>query len=135
MGRREHEVGGVVTASLQASGARWRAVADGEWGLELDDVGGGPLHVGLRLHDGLLSVQAWAAPPGVLDAHRLLHRNRLGALARYAHSAAGDVHVHAEALAEGLTAAGLDRLLGAVVEAVEAARSASPPPYAARRRA
>lgn len=119
-------IGGVVTACLQGSGGRWREVADGEWGLVLEDVGGRPLEVGLRLRDGLLAAQAWVAPAGVLDPHLLLHRNRLGTLARYAHSSAGDVHVHAEAFADGLAVAQLDRLLGALVEAAETARAVTP---------
>lgn len=125
MGGAGHDISAVVTASLQASGAPWRAVAPGEWGVVVDDVGGHPLEVGVRVRDGLVAAQAWVAPPGAVDPHLLLHRNRLGTLARYAHASAGDVHVHAEAFADGLTAAQLDRLLGAVVEAAEAARAGS----------
>jgi hypothetical protein len=124
MGAGEHGVQGVVTACLQASGAAWRTVAAGEWGLIAPDVGGRPLEVGLRLHDGLLGVQCWVAPAGALDPHLLLHRNRLGALARYTHSSAGDVHVQAEAFLSGLTVEAVDRLLSAVVEAAEWARAA-----------
>jgi hypothetical protein len=124
MGRSEHDVAGVVTACLQACGAPWQAVANGEWGVAIDDVGGRPLEVGVRLRDGLVAAQAWVAPPGVLDPHLLLHRNRVGVLARYAHSSAGDVHVHAEVLARGLQVSDLDRVLGAVVEAAEVARAA-----------
>lgn len=125
MGAREGGVDGVVTACLQGSGATWRAVAAGEWGVVVDDVAGWPLDVGVRVRDGLLAVQAWAAPAEALDPHLLLHRNRLGSLARYAQSSAGDVHVQAEAFTEGLTVASLDRLLAAVVEAAEWARAAA----------
>jgi hypothetical protein len=123
MDRLGSDVVAAVTAFLRDAGGDFRAVADGEWGLLLDDVGGRPLEVGLRLSGGLLRVQAWVAPAGSLDPHRLLHRNRLGVLARYAHSAAGEVHVHAEIPAVAATdARELDRLLGAVAEAAAAIR-------------
>lgn len=125
MGAGEHGVEGVVTACLQGSGAAWRTVAAGEWGVVVDDVGGRPLEVGLRVRDGLLAVQAWTAPAHALDPHVLLHRNRLGSLARYTHASAGDVHVQAEAFVDGLTVASVDRLLGAVIEAAEWARAAA----------
>ena len=111
-----------VTAFLRDLRTPWRAVADGEWGVELADVGGAPLEVGLRVHDGLLRAQAFAAPAGRIDPHLLLHRNRLGVLVRYAHSAAGDVHVHGELPLAAVDGANLDRLLGRLVEAAEAVR-------------
>lgn len=109
-----------VTAFLHDNGVPFREVAHGEWGLAIDG-----LEIGLRLHSGLLRAQCWAAPAGVHDAHALLHANRLGTLARYAHSSAGDVHVHAEIpeAAVGDPAA-LDRLLVAVVEAQATLRRA-----------
>lgn len=107
------DVVAAVTAFLHESGAAFREVAFGEWGLAIDGA-----EIGLRLAGGLLRAQCWAAPAGVHDAHALLHANRLGELARYAHSAAGDVHVHAEIPEAAARDAGaLDRLLGAVVEA------------------
>jgi hypothetical protein len=87
------------------------------------DVGGRPLEVGLRLADGLLALQAWVAPPGVLDRHRLLHANRLGTLVRYGEAADGSVHVHAELLERHVDEAALDRVLARLVEAADAARS------------
>jgi hypothetical protein len=119
----EHSVSAVVTAFLQRTGATFRTVADGEWGLVLDDVGGRPLEVGLRLADGLLRAQAWVAPAGTLDPHLLLHRNRLSTLVRYAESLAGDVHVHAEVPAAALDDATLDRMLGVLVEAAAVVRA------------
>jgi hypothetical protein len=111
-----------VTTFLQDSDVSFRSVAPGEWGLTIDGS-----EIGLRLAGGLLRAQCWAAPPGAHDPHALLHANRLGELARYAHSAAGDVHVHAEipeAAARDVGA--LDRMLGAVLEArARLARSAS----------
>ena len=111
-----------VTAVLHAAGAPWRRVADGEWGMVVEDVGGRPLEVGLRLSGGLLRIQAWVAPPGVLDRHHLLHANRLGTLVRYAEASDGSVHVHAELLEEHVDGASLDRVLGRLVDAAEAVR-------------
>src|SRR4051794_39273696 len=117
-----HDPSAAVNAFLQAAGARFRTVADGEWGVALDDVGGRPLEVGLRLAGGLLRAQAWVAPAGQLDDHALLHRNRLGSVVRYAHSSAGEVWVHGEIPAMAVVAPELDRLLGLLVEAAEAVR-------------
>jgi hypothetical protein len=111
-----------VTAFLQDGPGASREVAEGEWGLLLDDVVGRPLEIGIRLSGGLLRAQAWVAPAGALDPHRLLHRNRLSALARYAHSAAGEVHVHAEIPEAAVSPAELDRLLVALVDAAAAVR-------------
>jgi hypothetical protein len=119
----EHSATAVVNAYLQRTGAPFRAVAEGEWGLVLDDVGGRPLDVGLRLADGLLRAQAWVAPAGTLDPHLLLHRNRLATLVRYAESLAGDVHVHSEVPESAVDAAVLDRMLGLLVEAAAVVRA------------
>ena len=110
-----------VLAGLRAPVSR---PARGEWGVVFDDVGGWPLHVGLRVRDGLLAVQAEVLGPGVVDPHLLLHRNRLGVLVRYAHSSAGAVHVHAELPVAGVDVAAVDRVLALVVEAAEWARAA-----------
>jgi hypothetical protein len=123
MARSEHSVEEAVNAYLQGASPAARTVAPGEWGVVLDDVGGRPLEVGLRLADGLLRAQAWVAPAGVLDPHLLLHRNRLGVVARYAHSSAGEVHVHAELPAAAVSTSELDRMLGALVGAAETARA------------
>jgi hypothetical protein len=112
-----------VTVFLRGAAIAHRSVAEGEWGVVLEDVGGCRLEVGLRLAGGLLRAQAWVAPAETLDPHMLLHRNRLGTLARYAHSAAGEVHVHAELPESAVDPATLDRLLVALVDAAEAARS------------
>jgi hypothetical protein len=114
---------GRVTAFLQGSSAAFRVVAEGEWGVLLDDVGGRPLEVGLRVSDGLLRAQAWVAPAGLVDAHVLLHRNRLRTVARYAHSSGGDVWVHGEIPVRAVCDPELDRLLGALVEAAAVVRS------------
>jgi hypothetical protein len=102
-----------VTAFLQEAGIGFREVAEGEWGLEVEG-----FEIGLRADGGLLRAQCWAARAGTVDPHRLLHWNRLHALARYAHSAAGEVHVHAEIPLAAAGAPGvLDRLLVSVVAA------------------
>jgi hypothetical protein len=119
----EHSVTAVVNAYLQASGAGFRTVAAGEWGVVLDDVGGRSLEVGLRAADGLLHAQAWVAPAGLLDPHLLLHRNRLATLVRYAQSLAGDVHVHAELPYAAVDAETLDRMLGSLVDAAAVVRA------------
>jgi hypothetical protein len=119
----EHSVADAVNAYLQGAAVRFRTVADGEWGIVLDDVGGAPLEVGLRLADGLLRAQAWAAPAGRLDPHLLLHRNRLSVIVRYAESLAGDVHVHAELPAAAVDGEQLDRMLGLLVEAAAVVRA------------
>lgn len=109
--------GALSAADRYLAGAGARRLADGEWGLSLDDVGGWPLDVGIRLHRGLLRAQAFAAPAGSLDDHELLFRNRSLALVRYAHTGAGDVWVVGELLEESVTEAALDRLLGLLVQA------------------
>ena len=120
----EHSVAGAVNAYLQGTGARFRTVAQSEWGVVVDDVGGAPLEVGLRLADGLLRAQAWVTGAGRLDPHLLLHRNRLSVLVRYAESLSGDVHVHAELPDVAVDAAQLDRMLGLLVEAATVVRAA-----------
>jgi hypothetical protein len=118
----EHDVVGRVTAFLQGLPGASRAVAEGQWGVVIEDVGGRPLEIGIRVAGGLLAAQAWVAGAGVLDPHVLLHRNRLGTLVRYAHSAAGEVHVHGEIPVVAVCDAELDRLLGALVEAAARVR-------------
>ena len=95
-----------------------RRVADGEWGLEIE-CGGWPLHVGLRVSRGLLRAQAAVLDAGALDPADLLHRNRSLELVRYASTRAGEVWVVGDIPAEN---ADVDRLLGALLEAAEAAR-------------
>jgi hypothetical protein len=115
-----------VDAFLQGlSGVSSRRVADGEWGLVVEDVGGLPLEIGLRLADGLLSAQAWVCAPGGAAPEVLLHRNRLVPLVRLACSRSGDVHVHADVPAAAVGADGvLGRLLVGLVEAADIVRSA-----------
>jgi hypothetical protein len=123
MNASEHDVVGLVTAFLQGLPGPFRVVAAGEWGVVIEDVGGRPLEVGIRVAGGLLRAQAWVAGAGVLDPHVLLHRNRLATLVRYAHSAAGEVFVHGEIPVVAVGDPELDRLLGALVEAAARVRS------------
>jgi hypothetical protein len=104
-----------VDAVLQ--GARGRRLADGEWGLRIDDVGGWPLDVGVRLHRGVLRAQAFVASAGAVDEHELLVRNRGLLLVRFAHTGSGDVWLVGELLEEHVSEASVDRLLGLLVQA------------------
>jgi hypothetical protein len=112
-----------VTAFLQRAPVAFREVSESEWGVRVEDVAGAPLEIGLRLDDGLLRAQAWVAPAGTLDPRVLLHRNRLRPLVRYAHSSSGEVHVHGDVPAAAIDDAVVERLLVALVEAAEVARS------------
>jgi hypothetical protein len=99
-----------------------RRLAEGEWGLEIECVGGA-LEVGVRVVRGLVRAQAWAAPAGSFDAALLLHRNRSLELVRYSCTAAGDVWVLGDLpVADD---APIDRLLGALVDAVAVLREGS----------
>lgn len=111
-----------VEGYLDGLEASWRRVADGEWGLTHEDVGGRPLHVGLALRDGVLRAQAQALDPDRVGDHELLHRNRGLVLARYTHAGDGTVWVEADLPPTAVDATWVDRLLGAVVEAATAAR-------------
>jgi hypothetical protein len=108
---------GVIDAYLSELEVSTRRVAPGEWGLSADDVGGWPLHVGLRLHQDLVRAQAEVVGAGQVDEHELLFRNRSLAIVRYAHTGAGAVWVVGDLPAAAITPAELDRLLGLLVSA------------------
>jgi hypothetical protein len=108
---------GVIDAYLSELEVSTRRVAPGEWGLSADDVGGWPLHVGLRLHQDLVRAQAEVVGAGQVDEHELLFRNRSLAIVRYAHTGAGAVWVLGDLPAAAITPAELDRLLGLLVSA------------------
>lgn len=87
-----------------------------------------PLHVGVRVHGGLVAAQAEVLPPGLLDPAWLLHRNRRDLqLVRYGCSSAGAVWVHGELPVHGADETAVDGLLGRLVEAAGAARQAAGP--------
>jgi hypothetical protein len=111
---------GVIDAYLSEVEAETRRLAPGEWGLSAADVGGWPLHVGLRLHQDLLRAQAevvGVGGMGSVDEHELLFRNRSLAIVRYAHTGAGAVWVVGDLPAAAVTPRELDRLLGVLVAA------------------
>jgi putative sensory transduction regulator len=112
-----------VEESLRDSGAEWRRVAPGEWGLAVPS-GASELHVGLALRGGLLAAQAEVLPPGRADEHALLHRNRFLRIVRFAHTRAGAVYVQGEIPEAAVTPAEVDRLLGLLVDAAEEVRAA-----------
>ena len=104
-----------VQAVITAAGGR--RLADGEWGLTVDDVGGWPLDVGVRLRRGVLRAQAFIARAGAVDERELLVRNRGLLLVRFAHTGSGDVWLVGELLEEHVSAESVDRLLGLLVQA------------------
>jgi hypothetical protein len=105
----------LADAYVASLGGAARRVADGEWGITIEDVAGWPLHVGIRLRDGFLRAQAEVVGPDQVPDHELLFRNRALRLVRLAHSGAGDVWVLGDLPAAAVSAAELDRLLGLLV--------------------
>jgi hypothetical protein len=111
------ETRSVADAYFASLGAAGRRVADGEWGVTIDDVSGWPLHVGIRLRDGFLRAQAEVVGSGQIADHELLFRNRTLRVVRLAHTGAGDVWVVGDLPAAAVSAPELDRLLGLLVAA------------------
>ena len=112
---------------------RARRLAHGEWGITVpgESSDGEPLDVGLRIADGLLRAQAVALHSADdLDPWMLLWWNRQTRLVRFGCTRSRDIWVHADVPAAAWTSAGVDRLLGLVVEAAVTVRGAQ----AARRR-
>jgi hypothetical protein len=107
----------VADAYVASLGGAARRVADGEWGVTIEDAAGWPLHVGIRLADGFLRAQAEVAGAGQISDHELLFRNRSLRLVRLAHTGAGDVWIVGDLPEQAVTAAELDRLLGLLVAA------------------
>jgi hypothetical protein len=113
-----------IEQALAQSGAPWRRVAAGEWGLTVP-AGGFDLHVGVALRAGMLAAQAEVVGPGAVDDHALLRRNRALRLVRFAHTGAGAVWVQGELPAAAVSVEEVDRLLGLLVAAAEEVRSAT----------
>ncbi len=107
----------VTDAYIASLGATARRVADGEWGVTIEDAAGWPLHVGIRLRDGFLRAQAEVAGADRVSDHELLFRNRSLRLVRLAHTGAGDVWIVGDLPDAAVSAAELDRLLGLLVAA------------------
>jgi hypothetical protein len=112
----------LADAYVTSLGPAARTVADGEWGITLEDVGGWPLHVGLRLRDGFLRAQAEVAGSGQVSDHELLFRNRALRVVRLAHTGAGDVWIVGDLPEAAVSAAEIDRLLGLLVAAATEVR-------------
>jgi hypothetical protein len=112
----------LADAYVTSLGPAARTVADGEWGITLEDVGGWPLHVGLRLRDGFLRAQAEVAAAGRVSDHELLFRNRALRVVRLAHTGAGDVWIVGDLPEAAVSAAEIDRLLGLLVAAATEVR-------------
>lgn len=101
--------------------------APGERGFTVESAGW-PLHVGVRVHGGLLAAQAEVLPPGALEPAWLLHRNRRDLqLVRYGCSSAGAVWVHGELPVAGTDEDAVDGLLGRLLDAATTARQAAGP--------
>jgi hypothetical protein len=115
--------GEAVEDALRESGATWRRVAPGEWGLTVP-AGAWDLDVGLALRGGMLAVQAEVAAPGHASEHALLRRNRTLRIVRFSQTAAGAVYVQGELPEAAVTVAEVDRLLGLLVAAAEEVRGA-----------
>ena len=107
----------VADAYIASLGATARRVADGEWGVTIEDAAGWPLHVGMRLRDGFLRAQAEVSGADQISDHELLFRNRSLRLVRLAHTGAGDVWIVGDLPESAVSAAELDRLLGLLVAA------------------
>lgn len=115
----------VIDDYLSPLGGGSRRLAHGEWGLTVaaDAAGGWPLEVGLRVADGLLRVQAFAAPADEsYDPWGFLFVNRSTRLVRFACTGSGDIWVHADVPVAAIDEKMVDRLLGLVVEAAVMAR-------------
>jgi hypothetical protein len=122
----------VADAYIASLGATARRVADGEWGVTIEDAAGWPLHVGIRLRDGFVRAQAEVVGTEQISDHELLFRNRSLRLVRLAHTGAGDVWIVGDLPESAVSAAELDRLLGLLVAAAvdvrqRCQRSATPP--------
>jgi hypothetical protein len=117
--------GDLIDAYLGELPGDSRRLAPSEWGLTVpaESAGGRPLHVGLRIADGLLTAKApvLAAGAGV-DPWMLLWWNRQTRMVRFGCTQAGDVWVHADLPVASLDERALDRLLGLVCEGALAAR-------------
>jgi hypothetical protein len=116
------EARSVTDTYIASLGAAARRVADGEWGVTIDDVAGWPLHVGVRLADGFLRAQAEVVGADQVSDHELLFRNRTLRVVRLAHTGAGDVWIVGDLPQPAVSAAELDRLLGLLVAAATEVR-------------
>ena len=115
----------VVDSYLEGLPGETRRLAHGEWGmtLEPDQAAGWPLHVGLRLADGVLHAQAHALDESEgLDPWMLLWWNRQTRFVRFACTRGREIWVQGDLAAPDIDEVALDRLLGLVVEGAVAVR-------------
>ena len=121
----------VIDAYVAALPGDHRRLGHAEWGVTVaaDAAGGRPLDVGLRVADGLLRVQAFAAPADeAFDPWGLLFVNRRTRLVRFGCTGSGDIWVHGDVPVAAVDERMVDRLLGLVVEAALLARNVRPRP-------
>ena len=117
----------VVDAYLSALPGGCRRLANSELVLtvsaeSLDE----PLDIGLSIADELVRAKAPALAAGAeLDPWMLLWWNRQTRLVRFACTRSREIWVHADLPVAAVDERTLDRLLGLVVEAAQAARSRS----------
>jgi hypothetical protein len=122
-----------IDAYVQRLPGETRRLADSEWGITVppEQAAGWSLDVGLRIHEGLLRVQAYAlGADDRVNPWNFLHWNRGTRLVRFACTRAGDIWVHGDLPVPAVDERQLDRLLGLVVEAAVTARNAMSPPAA-----
>ncbi|HZI90021.1 MAG TPA: YbjN domain-containing protein [Thermoleophilaceae bacterium] len=115
----------VVDSYLEGLPGESRRLAHGEWGvsLEPEQGAGWPLHVGLRLADGVLHAQAHALDESEgLDPWMLLWWNRQTRYVRFACTRGHEIWVQGDLAAADVDQRSLDRLLGLVVEGAVAVR-------------
>ena len=115
----------VVDSYLESLPGESRRLAHGEWGVTVagEQAAGWPLHLGLRLSEGILHAQAHALDsPGALDPWMLLWWNRQTRYVRFACTRGHEIWVHGDMPVAAVDERELDRLLGLVVEGAVAAR-------------
>jgi len=111
----------IVDDYIEALPGESRRVAPGEWGITVDAEW--PLHVGLRLAEGVLHAQGHALDSAEgLDPWMLLWWNRQTRYVRFACTQAHEVWVHGELPVAAVDERAVDRLLGLVVEGAIAVR-------------
>jgi hypothetical protein len=115
----------VVDSYLQGLPGETRRLAHGEWGVTVapEQAAGWPLHVGLRLADGVLAAQAHALDEEAgIDPWMLLWWNRQTRYVRFAGTRGHEIWVQGDLAAADVDERSLDRLLGLVVEGAVAVR-------------
>ncbi|MBA3301216.1 MAG: YbjN domain-containing protein [Thermoleophilaceae bacterium] len=110
----------VVNDYIEALPGETRQLAHAEWGVTVaaDQAEGRPLDIGIRIREGLLRVQAFAAPADrAFDPWLLLHWNRQTRIVRFTCTRERDIWVQADLPVTQIDEERLDALLGLVAEA------------------